>query len=434
MSNTETKTRKTRTTSLETKAENAKASNKKSGSKKSSSKKTDSKKSNSKKTTSKKTTKEQSTRDKRPKYITASFNTKTHRSHVPVPVLDKEGKPLFVTTDNKKVRHLLTEHKAFVRYRVPFAIQLFEDVPGFEKQDYALGIDPGVANIGVAVINDKTAEVVYKANFETRTPEVKVLMLNRKMYRRLRRRHQRLIKRKLAIRSIKKLDKKVFFLKYKKKDDKSSKKNKSKYAKIKCKNIRGYESQFQNRRHKEGWLTPTAYHCLLTHLNLIKKLNKFYNITTICIENNCFDFQMLENRNIRKWQYQKGTLYGYRNAFDYLSQKQHGHCLLCDSPIEHYHHIVPRSQHGSNTVNNLVGLCKSCHARIHHGDAALMERLESEKHGCKAQTISTLNIIMKRLLETIQKDFSDKTLLVQYGYETKQTREANHLQNIRQES
>jgi 5-methylcytosine-specific restriction endonuclease McrA len=37
----------------------------------------------------------------------------------------------------------------------------------------------------------------------------------------------------------------------------------------------------------------------------------------------------------------------------------------CEYAIAHIHHRLRRSQGGKNTMENLVGCCMECHARIH---------------------------------------------------------------------
>lgn len=41
------------------------------------------------------------------------------------------------------------------------------------------------------------------------------------------------------------------------------------------------------------------------------------------------------------------------------------HCGVTAKKGLHVHHIVPRSQGGSNYVDNLMTLCKECHIEIH---------------------------------------------------------------------
>jgi 5-methylcytosine-specific restriction endonuclease McrA len=44
------------------------------------------------------------------------------------------------------------------------------------------------------------------------------------------------------------------------------------------------------------------------------------------------------------------------------------HCGLMAKKGLHVHHIVPRSQGGSNYVDNLLTLCKECHIEVHRHD------------------------------------------------------------------
>lgn len=49
--------------------------------------------------------------------------------------------------------------------------------------------------------------------------------------------------------------------------------------------------------------------------------------------------------------------------------KAHSLCEECQkqgklTPAEEVHHILPLSRGGTNAVNNLMALCKPCHARI----------------------------------------------------------------------
>jgi len=58
------------------------------------------------------------------------------------------------------------------------------------------------------------------------------------------------------------------------------------------------------------------------------------------------------------------SLYGYviwRD--DYL-------CLLCACAADHVHHVIFRSQGGTNSANNLACLCRKCHDGSAHGAAA----------------------------------------------------------------
>ena len=65
--------------------------------------------------------------------------------------------------------------------------------------------------------------------------------------------------------------------------------------------------------------------------------------------------------------------------------QQQSLCLLCgEQNIEHFHHIVPRSRRSSNTIGNIAGLCKKCHALVHTSQEAA-DLLAKKKQGLQKQ-------------------------------------------------
>lgn len=47
-------------------------------------------------------------------------------------------------------------------------------------------------------------------------------------------------------------------------------------------------------------------------------------------------------------------------------KRDHYRCALCDSPRAiQIHHVIPRSQGGSDKPENLITLCMYCHGAIH---------------------------------------------------------------------
>ena len=51
--------------------------------------------------------------------------------------------------------------------------------------------------------------------------------------------------------------------------------------------------------------------------------------------------------------------------------KEHPLCEMCLkegrlTPVQEVHHILPISQGGTHDRSNLMSLCQSCHAKIHH--------------------------------------------------------------------
>lgn len=314
-------------------------------------------------------------------------------------VLNKDGKPLMPTTRGGHVRHLLKEQKARVVRTKPFTIQLLYTTDNVVQPLY-LGIDPGRTNIGVAVVKaDGTA--VFTAHLATRNKEIPKLMKKRKESRRARRTNGRRHRRQRRAKANGTISKKCV------KQATAQNGSVSKRAKevgvikrhlpgcekeILCIGIKNKEAKFNNRTRPEGWLTPTANQLLQTHINLVKKIQKFLPISDVVLEINKFAFMALDNPDLQKWQYQQGPLYKKESFESAVSEMQEYHCLFCRKPIDNYHHVVPRHKNGSNTIGNIVGLCTKHHDLVHK-DTAWQEKLAKKKTGLnkKYGALSVLN-------------------------------------------
>ena len=71
----------------------------------------------------------------------------------------------------------------------------------------------------------------------------------------------------------------------------------------------------------------------------------------------------------RHWGYQKGLNYGFENTKAKVLNRDNYECQIChgkhkDSKLE-VHHIVFRSQNGTDDESNLITLCKTCHDKLH---------------------------------------------------------------------
>ena len=81
------------------------------------------------------------------------------------------------------------------------------------------------------------------------------------------------------------------------------------------------------------------------------------------------------NSKIKHWGYQKGTNYGFENTKAMVLNRDNYICQHCkgrhkDSKLE-VHHIIFRSQGGSDEENNLITLCHTCHKNLHNGKIKL---------------------------------------------------------------
>ena len=347
-------------------------------------------------------------------------------------VLNKDGKPLMPTTRGGHVRYLLKEKKARVVASKPFTIQLLYETDNVVQLLY-LGIDPGRTNIGVAVVKaDGTA--VFTAHLETRNKEIPKLMQDRKKARRARRTNGRRRRRQRRAKANGTISKKCV------KQTTAQNGSVSKRAKeigvikrhlpgcekdVLCIGIKNKEAKFNNRTRPEGWLTPTANQLLQTHINLVRKIQKFLPIRDVVLEVNKFAFMQLDNPNIQKWQYQQGPLYQKANLEEAVSEMQEHHCLFCKKKIDHYHHVVPQHKNGSNTIDNFVGLCTKHHDLVHK-ETAWQEKLAKKKTGLnkKYGALSVLNQIIPALTKGLS-SLLPKHFFVTTGKSTHDYRESH---------
>ncbi len=291
-----------------------------------------------------------------------------------VHVLSNNGDPLMPCSPGKAAR-LLNRRCAKVVSRTPFTIQLLYSSSGF-KQPITLSIDSGSKTIGVAATgNGKT---YYAAEVETRS-DIPEKTSQRTSYRRTRR------GRKLRYR----------------------------------------KARWSNRKRKEGWLTPTMNSKIGAHHREINFVKTILPITRLVIETASFDIHKITNPDVSQKEYQEGRQKDYYNVKQFVLSRDSHTCQKClgkkKDPKLHVHHILFRSQGGSDSPDNLITLCKSCHDDLHQQEQAEKESLKLQKKQqvktADAVQVSTIGAYLKKSLE-----FEET-----FGYETKYKRELLNL-------
>ena len=333
-------------------------------------------------------------------------------------VLDTSGKPLMPTKRFGKVRRLLDSGKAKVVQTIPFTIQLLYEPDTHYVQPIVLGIDPGREHIGLTATTKK-GRAVFKARFDTHNGEVTKHMSKRRMYRQASRHGERLRRKRRAkkygtLMKCGEVDRKL-----------PGYEN----GTVKVKGILNTEARFNNRKRKPGWMTPTARHLLECHENIVMFVERIIPIREISIEVARFDFVAMSYPNARYQMYGNGPMKGYDSQLEALRDIQKGKCLLCQKgPVEQKHHMRPRSLGGSDTLGNLVGLCNSCHDKIHQKQGKALERLSKKKEGFnkKYAAASVLNQIMGRFIDWCTDRYPGKVTLTD-GKATKDYRDAHGL-------
>ena len=295
-------------------------------------------------------------------------------------VLDVNGNPMMPTSRFGKVRRLLKDKKAKVIRRNPFTIKLLYKTETHVVQSCVLGIDTGSANVGTAVYSK--GKILYISQVNIRN-DIKSKMDDRREYRRGRRfRHTR-------------------------------------YRK----------PRFLNRKNsiRKDRFSPTMISKFNSHIREIEFIKSILPISQLVLETGTFDTHLLKNPSlanpkIRHWGYQKGILYDYDNIKAYILTRDKYTCQCCkgkhkDSKLE-VHHIVYRSQGGSDEESNLITLCETCHKKLHKGE---LRDFESKLHGTRKGTLkhaTQMNSIRIQLL----KHYPDA--IETFGYITKANRQA----------
>lgn len=214
-----------------------------------------------------------------------------------------------------EARRLLSNCKAAVYRYYPFTIVLKTAV-SVPIEPLRIKLDPGSKTTGIALVDDKSGEVVCAAELFHRGHKIKESLDSRRTIRQSRR-HR-----------------------------------KTRYRKPRWKN---------RRNKKAGWLAPSLQSRIANILTWVIRLRKVCNITAISMERVKFDMQLLENPEISGIEYQQGTLAGYE-VREYLLEKWERKCVYCgkqDVPLQ-IEHIDPRANGGSNRISNLCLACGPC--------------------------------------------------------------------------
>lgn len=286
-------------------------------------------------------------------------------------VISKNGKPLMPTTP-ARARKMLRDGKAKCIRRTPFTIKLLYETTSY-TQSITLGVDTGSSHVGSAAV-DSAGSVVYLSETEIRN-DIADKMKQRSKYRRNRRNR------------------------------------KTRYR----------QARWLNRKNsiKSDRFSPTMISKINSHLKEISFAKSLLPIAHMILETGTFDPHALKNPDVlkNKWLYQRGANYGFANTKAFVLDRDSYTCQNCkgktkDSRLE-VHHIVFRSNGGSDELENLMTLCKTCHDKVHSGAI----KLKGGKSKGQLKHATQMNSIRNQLLRLVPE--SEET----FGYITKEHRQ-----------
>jgi len=279
-------------------------------------------------------------------------------------VINKNGNPL-MPCKPAKAKHLLKAGKAKVIKRTPFTIKLLWDCEE-NTQEVVAGMDTGSKTIGCAATAN--GKVVYQSEVQIRQ-DVSKKMEQRKMYRRNRRGR------------------------------------KTRYRK----------DRWQNRAsmRKEGRLAPSITSKVDSHLREKKFVESILPVSCWKVEIASFDIHKISNPDVKRWDYQKGNQKGFYNVKAYVLHRDGYQCQKCKTRKGklHVHHVVFRSNGGTDTPSNLITLCEGCHDKLHNGEFQIKGSRSKTKHATEVGVVTS----------QLKKRFGD--FEETFGYQTKFNRE-----------
>ena len=272
-------------------------------------------------------------------------------------VISQKNKPL-MPCSNPIARLLLKHGRAKVKKREPFTIKLTYETTSY-IQDLTLGVDTGSGTIGTAV-SKNNGDIVYISEVVVRN-DISNKMTQRAKYRRNRRNR------------------------------------KTRYRK----------ARWLNRANsiRTDRFSPTMQSKLHSHVKEIEYIKSILPITTTVFETGQFDTHLMKNPNlanpkVKHWGYQKGNNYGFENTKAMVLNRDNYTCQCCkgrhkDSKLE-VHHIIFRSQGGSDEESNLITLCHTCHKDLHSGK--INPKLKGKPKG-NLKYATQMNSIRKQLFK-----------------------------------
>lgn len=280
-------------------------------------------------------------------------------------VFNMRGVPLMPCTQ-RKARLLLKEGKAVIYKYNPFTIQLTYTT-GETKQDCHIGIDTGSKYIGVAITSED--KVLFKGEIELRQ-DVKSNLDTRRMYRRDRRNR------------------------------------KTRYR----------QPRFLNRKRTDKWLPPSLQNRLNHTYYWIDTLTSLVPSPELHIEVGKFDVAKMINPEMNGVDYQHGQTYGFFNERYFVFARDNYTCQCCGKSkgkTLQTHHIIYRSNGGTNRVDNLITVCTDCHTSENHKKGGVLYKWQEQHKKVKQyKEPPFMNTLRKRIFAKYP------NAIITYGSET----------------
>ena len=238
-------------------------------------------------------------------------------NYQPVPVYSSDRQPL-MPCHPKRARRLMKAGRAVPHHvKGIFGIRMLDRTREESAvQDMSLRIDPGSQTTGMAVTaddEDGQRRVLAAVEIKHRAFTMKAAMTKRREYRRNRRGR-----------------------------------------------LRHRAPRFNNRKRKVGTLPPSVDSLRVDTMRMVRTMQSIYPVSSVSIERNKFDPQLMQTPDITGVEYQRGTLWGWQ-VRAYVLERDGGRCVYCGNSRVRLEldHVRPKAV-GSDRVDNLAACCRDC--------------------------------------------------------------------------
>lgn len=280
-------------------------------------------------------------------------------------VLNMRGEPL-MPCSQRKARLLLKSNKAVIYKYNPFTIQLTY-ATGETKQECHIGIDTGSKHIGIAITSED--KVLFKGEVELRQ-DVKSNLDTKRIYRRNRRNR------------------------------------KTRYRK----------PRFLNRKRINKWLPPSLQNRIDHTFHWIDTFSNLVPNPILHIEVGKFDTAKMINPEINSVDYQHGQTYNFFDERYFVFARDNYTCQCCGKSkgkILQTHHIIYRSNGGTDRVDNLITVCTDCHTSKNHQKGGIFYKWQKEhKKSKQYKEPPFMNTLRQRIFDNYPSAY------ITYGAET----------------
>ena len=147
----------------------------------------------------------------------------------------------------------------------------------------------------------------------------------------------------------------------------------------------------------------------------IDKFSKLLPNPILHIEVGKFDTQKMINPDITNEEYQKGQCAGYYDVRYFVFARDNYTCQVCKkkNKILNTHHIIYRSQGGTDRADNLITVCSECHSSENHQKGGILyDWMIKHKKVKQYKDATFMNIVRKRTFEKYP------NAIITYGSET----------------